>query len=66
MPSRNVAIQRDTYEALRREMRPGESFTKLFVRLLRERGAIDDVIGAWGHEDGASLLRRWRRIRGGR
>ncbi len=62
MPSRNIAVQREVYEALKKEKRAGESFTGLFVRLLNQRGTIEEVRGTWG-EGGAEDLRRLARIR---
>jgi len=48
MSSKNVAIQRSVYDALAREKREGESFTDLFVRLLHQRGAAEEIRGSWG------------------
>jgi predicted CopG family antitoxin len=69
MSSRNVAVQRDVYEALKKEKRAGESFTGLFVRLLNQRGTLDEVRGSWGEgglAEDARKLARIRRLRGGR
>ncbi len=63
MPSHNVAVQREVYQALEREKRPGESFTRLFVRLLNQKGPLDEVTGSWGGA-ARSADRRWRRLRG--
>jgi predicted CopG family antitoxin len=64
MPSHNVAIRKDVYTALEREKRPGESFTKLFVRLLQQRGPIEELSGSWGPA-GKAASRQWKAIRGG-
>ncbi len=64
MTSRNVAIRRDVYDALNRERRAGESFTRLFERLLRQRGPFDELVGGWGGASGPSEGRRLRRLRG--
>ncbi|MGI0055221.1 MAG: antitoxin VapB family protein [Thermoplasmata archaeon] len=48
MPSHNIAVQRAVYDALKKERRPGESFTRLLDRLLHERGTLADLSGAWG------------------
>jgi predicted CopG family antitoxin len=48
MSSRNVAVRKDVYDALVREKRPQESFTRLFHRLLNQRGPLEDLAGAWG------------------
>ncbi|HTT35335.1 MAG TPA: antitoxin VapB family protein [Thermoplasmata archaeon] len=66
MSSRNVALRRDIYDSLRREMRPGESFTRVLERLLHERGGLGDLAGSWGRGDEAALGRRWRALRAGR
>jgi predicted CopG family antitoxin len=63
MSSRNVAIQRSVYDALVREKRQGESFTDLFVRLLSQRGAAEEIRGAWGTEGLPQDLRHLARLR---
>jgi predicted CopG family antitoxin len=65
MPSRNVAVQRSVYDALKKEKRGGESFTALFVRLLNQRGSLEEVRGAWGKSGLSEDLRRWRQFRRG-
>lgn len=47
MSSRNVAIRKDVYDALDREKRGGESFTQVLLRLLGQRGPLEDLLGAW-------------------
>lgn len=64
MPSHNVAIRKDVYDALRKEKRPDESFTQLFLRLLNQRGPMDDLEGAWPRRDATRDLREWRSLRG--
>ncbi len=64
MSSRNVAIRKDVYDALDHERRPGESFTKLFDRLLHQKGPLEELIGAWGTRRIAAEGDRWRRLRG--
>jgi predicted CopG family antitoxin len=63
MPSRNVAVQRTVYEALKKEKRAGESFTSLFLRLLNQRGRLEEIRGAWGGPGLADDLRRWAQLR---
>ena len=48
MSSQNIAVQRQVYDALRKERRPGESFTRLLDRMLHERGGLAELQGAWG------------------
>ncbi len=54
MPSQNIAVQRAVYDALKKERRPGESFTRLLDRLLHERGTLSDVARSWGERGTAS------------
>jgi predicted CopG family antitoxin len=63
MPSKNVAVQRQVYDALAREKRRGESFTELFGRLLNQRGTLEEVRGAWGTGGRAEDQRRLSRLR---
>jgi predicted CopG family antitoxin len=64
MSSRNVAIRKDVYDALNRERRPGESFTKLFLRLLHQRGPLEELIGGWEGQRSTDLMRRLAQTRG--
>lgn len=61
MSSKNVAIRKDVYDALDKERRTGESFSRLFARLLTEKGPLEEIQGAWGapepHRDAALLVR---------
>ncbi len=65
MSSRNVAVRKDVYDALRREKRPNESFTRLFLRLLSQRGPLEDVVGAWGARPLPGETQALRRMRRG-
>ena len=60
MSSRNVAIRRDVYDALDRERRAGESFTRLFERLLHQREPLEELFGTWGVGKPAAEGARWR------
>ncbi len=64
MPSQNIAVRKDVYHALEREKRPGESFTKLFVRLLQQRGPLEELAGSWATA-ARTAQRQWRAVRGG-
>jgi predicted CopG family antitoxin len=64
MPSHNVAVRKDVYLALEKEKRPGESFTKLFIRLLQQRGPLEDLSGTWSY-GGKAAQRQWKTVRGG-
>jgi predicted CopG family antitoxin len=65
MSSRNVAVQRNVYDALKKEKRAGESFTSLFLRLLNQRGSVEEIRGAWGAPGLSEDLRRWSQMRRG-
>lgn len=65
MPSHNIAVRRDIYLALEHEKRPGESFTKLFVRLLNQRGPLEELSGSWA-TSARGALRQWGAVRGAR
>jgi predicted CopG family antitoxin len=63
MSSRNVAVRKDVYDALLKEKRPQESFTRVFQRLLNQRGPLEDLAGAWGKSEDARerrLVAAWR------
>jgi len=63
MPSRNIAVQRDVYESLKKEKRAGESFTGLLIRLLHQQGTVEESRGSWGADGTAEDLRRLNRLR---
>ncbi|MCI4347550.1 MAG: antitoxin VapB family protein [Thermoplasmata archaeon] len=63
MPSRNIAVRNDVYDALQREKRPGESFTKLLVRLLHQRGPLEELSGSWARV-ARTAQRQWKAVRG--
>jgi len=63
MSSKNIAVRKDVYDALRRERRPGESFTQALVRLLSQRGPLDDLLGAWPRRAAAADTRAWKALR---
>jgi predicted CopG family antitoxin len=65
MSSRNVAIRKDVYDALHREKRPQESFTKLFLRLLSQRAPLEQVAGGWSGLDRRRAHRALRVLREG-
>jgi predicted CopG family antitoxin len=64
MSSRNVAIRKDVYDALRKEKRPQESFTRLFLRLLNQKAPLDQAVGAWGAFDRRRATRLLHQLRG--
>jgi hypothetical protein len=65
MSSRNVAIRKDVYDALHKEKRPQESFTKLFLRLLSQKAPLEQTVGSWGKFDRRRTARLLHQLRGG-
>ena len=65
MSSRNVAVRKDVYDALRKEKRPNESFTQVFLRLLNQRGPLDDLLGSWPAKPTPAESRAWTTARFG-
>jgi predicted CopG family antitoxin len=63
MSSRNVAVRKDVYDALQREKRPHESFTQLFLRLLNQRGPLDELRGVWPKAATSSETHAWAQMR---
>ena len=48
MPGKTITISHEAYEALLREMRPGESPSDVILRLVREkRRSLLDFAGKW-------------------
>ncbi len=63
MPSKTITISLEAYLALSKEKRPGESFSDVILRILRERGDIMELAGAWSdlsEEEVKGLLNRIR------
>lgn len=51
MSSRNIAVQKNVYDALMQEKRAGESFTAVLRRLLDQRAGAEELSGVWGRPD---------------
>ena len=66
MPSRNIAIRKDVYDILSKDRRPGESFTKVLVRMINQKGPLEELSGLWGGKATAREKRRWLEVRFGR
>uniref|UniRef100_A0A7C1GSB4 Antitoxin n=1 Tax=Thermofilum adornatum TaxID=1365176 RepID=A0A7C1GSB4_9CREN len=47
MPSKTITISLEAYEALVRLKKPGESFSELILRLVKNSPDISDLEGAW-------------------
>jgi len=47
MDIKTVGLDRDAYEALRREKKPGESFSDVVKRITRKRRPLAEFAGRW-------------------
>ncbi len=47
MRMKTITISSVAYEALVREKRPGESFSDVILRLIRESGDLMELAGSW-------------------
>ncbi len=47
MGVKTITISIEAYNALLREKRPGESFSDVILRLIKSRGDVMDLAGAW-------------------
>ncbi|MHB8566347.1 MAG: antitoxin VapB family protein [Nitrososphaerales archaeon] len=67
MPSKNISITREAYEALSREKKTGESFTEAILRITEKNGKLSDCLGGWSMSDEESrrifseLKEGWRK-----
>jgi predicted CopG family antitoxin len=68
MPSKNISMTDEAYEALLREKRDNESFTETIIRLTRGRGRLSDCFGSWNMtaDEEAKVARElskgWKRV----
>ena len=47
MPSKTIMVRKAVYEALYKEKRAGESFSRLMERLLAKRRGLEACFGIW-------------------
>jgi predicted CopG family antitoxin len=47
MPSKTIMVRKAVYEALQKEKRSGESFSRLMERLLARRKGLKACYGIW-------------------
>ena len=47
MENTSVALDREAYDLLRAQKRPGESFSQVVKRLARNRRPLASFVGAW-------------------
>jgi predicted CopG family antitoxin len=66
MPSRNIAVRKDMYDILGKDRRAGESFTKVLIRLLNQKGPLEEIVGLWGGHSSRREGARWLELRHGR
>ena len=69
MPDKTITVSREAYEALLKEMKPGETPSDVILRLVRERRkSLLDFAGKWAGdpeelvkavEELRELWRRW-------
>lgn len=69
MPSKNISMTDEAYEALLREKRDDESFTETILRLTRRRRKLSDCFGSWkmtAEEETkvtGELSKGWKRVK---
>jgi predicted CopG family antitoxin len=47
METTSIAVDREAYDLLRRQKRPGESFSQVVKRLANNRRPLASFVGAW-------------------
>ncbi len=47
MVSKTISVTEEVYDLLDKEKLPGESFSETLTRLVKDKGAISDIAGAW-------------------
>lgn len=63
MGVKTITISLKAYEALLREKKPGESFSDVILRLVKNRDRILDLAGAWRDIDEGEIEEVFRGIR---
>ncbi|MHA1343356.1 MAG: antitoxin VapB family protein [Promethearchaeota archaeon] len=73
MASKNISITKDVYDKLMKIKRENESFSELFLRLLKiQKNTIEKSFGAWNlsdeernkiwYEISTRIGRRWKKV----
>ncbi|MCC5998005.1 MAG: antitoxin VapB family protein [Thermofilum sp.] len=63
MPSKTITISLEAYEALVRLKKPGESFSELILRLVKNSPDISDLEGAWRDVPEEKIVEAFKGIR---
>ena len=66
LTSKTISVTEGVYDIREKEKRPGESFSEELTRLVKDRGKIADLAGAWSNltdEELASIERGMEEIR---
>lgn len=66
MDSKNITLDREAYELLRREKGEGESFSDVVKRLVGRRRPLTDFVGLWKDMPKGDLRRIENAFRRGR
>ncbi len=60
---RTITISDEAYEALKREKRENESFSKVILRLVKNREGLLALAGTWSDIDGKELDNALKELR---
>ena len=55
MTSKTISVREEVYDMLEKEKLPEESFSDTLTRLVKEKGKISDLAGAWSDLDEEEL-----------
>ncbi|MBS3790982.1 MAG: antitoxin VapB family protein [Candidatus Thermoplasmatota archaeon] len=55
MTSKTISVKEEVYDMLEKEKLPKESFSDTLTRLIKDKGKISDLAGAWSDLDEKEL-----------
>lgn len=55
MTSKTISVREEVYDMLKKEKLPEESFSDTLTRLIKDKGKISDLAGAWSDLDEKEL-----------